>query len=58
MLYNSVNLSAIIGMLFTIWPCSITVSTPGFHPGNRGSIPREVIISRTRDLVEEIFLKL
>lgn len=23
-------------------PLSITVSTPGFHPGNAGSIPAEV----------------
>jgi hypothetical protein len=25
-----------------LWPHRLTVRTPGFHPGNRGSIPREV----------------
>ena len=26
------------------WPHRLTVRTPGFHPGNRGSIPRGVTI--------------
>jgi hypothetical protein len=26
------------------WPHRLTARTPGFHPGNRGSIPREVTI--------------
>ncbi len=30
----------------TIWPHRLTVRTPGSHPGNRGSIPREVTIER------------
>ena len=25
--------------LSTSWPVRLTVRTPGFHPGNRGSIP-------------------
>ena len=25
-----------------LWPHRLTVRTPGSHPGNRGSIPREV----------------
>jgi hypothetical protein len=25
-----------------IWPYRLAVRTPGFHPGNRGSIPRRV----------------
>jgi hypothetical protein len=25
-----------------LWPHRLTVRTPGFHPGNRGSIPRGV----------------
>ena len=29
---------------FYIWPHRLTARTPGFHPGNRGSIPREVTI--------------
>ncbi len=23
-----------------VWPYRLVVRTPGFHPGNRGSIPR------------------
>ncbi len=26
---------------YTIWPHRLVVRTPGFHPGNRGSIPLE-----------------
>lgn len=37
MLTNSVSFVRIVA-----WPLSITVSTPGFHPGNAGSIPAEV----------------
>lgn len=28
-------------ILFLVWPYRLTVRTPGSHPGNRGSIPRE-----------------
>jgi hypothetical protein len=31
----------------TIWPHRLTVRTPGSHPDNRGSIPREVTKERT-----------
>ncbi len=31
---------AAVSLIF--WPHRLTVRTPGFHPGNRGSIPREV----------------
>ena len=32
-------------------PHRLTVRTPGFHPGNRGSIPREVTMKKDHLLV-------
>ena len=32
---------------FGIWPHRLAARTPGSHPGNRGSIPREVTIFLT-----------
>ena len=29
-------------MFLSVWPHRLTVRTPGSHPDNRGSIPREV----------------
>ena len=33
---------------FISWPHRLTVRTPGSHPGNRGSIPREITNLRLR----------
>ena len=31
-----------VSRIFKVWPYRLVVRTPGFHPGNRGSIPLRV----------------
>ena len=40
--YGKICKHILSAMTLTIWPHRLTVRTPGFHPGNRSSILREV----------------
>ena len=40
--YGKIYKHILSAITLTIWPHRLTVRTPGFHPGNRSSILREV----------------